>query len=62
VHSKLKETALAMCKQWAERLQQTKQKGVVYCLSKAQCKQIAEQLGCAHYHAGVDDRAERLEE
>jgi superfamily II DNA helicase RecQ len=35
---------------------------VVYCLSKPQCEQIAEQLGCAHYHAGVDDRAERLEE
>jgi superfamily II DNA helicase RecQ len=62
VHSKLEETALAMCKRWAERLQRTKQKGVVYCLSKAQCEQIAEQLGCAHYHAGVDDRAERLEE
>jgi superfamily II DNA helicase RecQ len=34
----------------------------VYCLSKPQCKQIAKQLGCAHYHAGVDNRAERLEE
>jgi superfamily II DNA helicase RecQ len=32
-----------------------KQKGVVYCLSKPQCEQIAEQLGCAHYHARVDD-------
>jgi superfamily II DNA helicase RecQ len=61
-HSKLEETALAMCKRWAVRLRQRKQKGVVYCLSKAQCERIAEQLGCAHYHAEVDDRAERLQE
>lgn len=60
--SKLEETALAMCNRWAVRLQQTKQKGVVYCLSKAQCERIAEQLGCAHYHAEVDDRAEQLQE
>jgi superfamily II DNA helicase RecQ len=38
LHSKLEDTALAMCKRWADTLQQTKQKGVVYCLSKAQCE------------------------
>jgi superfamily II DNA helicase RecQ len=59
---KLEDTALAMCKRWAEKLRQTKQKGVVYCLSKAQCERIAEELGCGHYHAEVDDRAERLQE
>jgi superfamily II DNA helicase RecQ len=34
----------------------------VVCLSKLQCKQIAKQLGCAHYHARVDDQAKQLEE
>ena len=61
LHNKLEDTALAMCKRWADTLQQTKQKGVVYCLSKAQCERIAEQLGCAYYHADVDDRAEQLQ-
>jgi superfamily II DNA helicase RecQ len=59
---KLEDTALAMCKRWAEKLRRTKQKGVVYCLSKAQCERIAKELGCAHYHAEVEDRAERLQE
>lgn len=35
---------------------------MVYCLSKAQCERIAEELECAHYHPGVVDRAERLQE
>jgi superfamily II DNA helicase RecQ len=60
--STLEETAIAICKKWAERLRQTRQKGVVYCLSKAQCEQIAEELYCAYYHADVDDRGERLQE
>ena len=37
------------------------QKGVVYCRSRTECKEIAETLGCAYYHAGVTDRQERLE-
>jgi superfamily II DNA helicase RecQ len=59
----LESTALTMCKRWAGRLQRTGQKGVVYCLSKAQSEQMAEALGCAYYHAGVDveERAERLQ-
>lgn len=61
-HSKLEEKALAMCKRWAATLRQTKQKVVVYCLSKPQCERIAEQLGCAYNHAEVDGRAERLQE
>jgi superfamily II DNA helicase RecQ len=59
---KLQDTALFMCKRWAERLQRSRQKGVVYCKSKPQCEAIAEELGCAHYHADVVDRGDRLQE
>jgi len=59
---KLEDTALVVCKRWAEKLGQTGQKGVVYCLSKAQCEWIAEEVGCAHYHADVEERGERLQE
>jgi superfamily II DNA helicase RecQ len=58
---KLEETALFMCRRWAEKLQRSRQKGVVYCKSKAQCELLATELGCAHYHADVVDRAERLQ-
>jgi superfamily II DNA helicase RecQ len=30
-------------------------KGVVYYHSKAQCKEIAEELDCSYYHARVVD-------
>jgi superfamily II DNA helicase RecQ len=43
------------------RLKGKRQRGIVYCCSKAQCEAIAEALGCGHYYAGVVDRAERLE-
>ena len=43
-------------------MQQSGQKGVVYCKSKVQCKQLATELGCRHYHAGVVDRADQLQE
>ena len=59
---KLEETALFMCKRWAEKLQRSGQKGVVYCKSKVQCERLATELGCGHYHAGVVDRADRLQE
>jgi superfamily II DNA helicase RecQ len=59
---KLEETALAMCKRWAKRLQRTQEKGVVYCRSKAQCERIAKELDCIYYHAEVEDRAEQLAE
>jgi hypothetical protein len=35
-------------------------KGVIYCCSKEQCEEVAAELSCAYYHAGVVDRAERL--
>ena len=59
--SKLEETAVAMCKRWVEKLRRTGQKGVVYCLSKAQCERMAYELDCFYYHAQVEDRAERLQ-
>jgi superfamily II DNA helicase RecQ len=34
---------------------------VVYCRSKTQCEELAEELGCAYYHAGIPDRTERLQ-
>ena len=60
----LEDTALLMCERWAARLRRTGQKGVVYCLSKAQSERMADELGCAYYHAGMDadERAERLQE
>ncbi|KAL1640171.1 hypothetical protein SLS61_010262, partial [Didymella pomorum] len=50
---KLEETALFMCKRWAEKLRQSGQKGVVYCKSKKQCEKVAKELGCAHYPRAV---------
>jgi superfamily II DNA helicase RecQ len=56
-------TALAMSRRWAARLRRTGQKGVVYCLGKEQSDRLAEALGCAYYHAEVEEeeRAERLQ-
>lgn len=33
----------------------------MYCCSRPQCEEIANELGCAYYHAGVVDRAEWLD-
>ena len=60
--NKLKEIAMFMCKQQAEKLQQSRQKGVVYCKSKKQCKKLAKKLRCAYYHADVVDQADQLQE
>jgi superfamily II DNA helicase RecQ len=59
----LESTALTICKRWAARLRRTGQKGVVYYLSKGQSEQIAKELGCTYYHAGVEaeERAKRLQ-
>ena len=35
-------------------------KGVVYCRSRKQCEDLAEELRCAYYHAGAVDNEERL--
>ncbi|KAF2624455.1 P-loop containing nucleoside triphosphate hydrolase protein [Macroventuria anomochaeta] len=57
-----KEMALMMCRQQQQQLREKGLKGVVYCHSKAVCEQMAEMLECTHYHAGMPDRAERLEQ
>ncbi len=58
----LEDTALVVCKRQVEKLRQTEQKRVVYCLSKAQCKQIAKKVSYAYYYANVEKREERLQE
>ncbi|KAF1934618.1 P-loop containing nucleoside triphosphate hydrolase protein, partial [Clathrospora elynae] len=45
-----------------QRLREQREKGVVYCHSKAQCEGIAKELGCGYYHAGVVDQADRLKQ
>jgi len=54
------ETAIAICRRQQRWLSRGK-KGVIYCCSKAQCEDIAAELDCGYYHAGIVDRAERLE-
>lgn len=58
VPGKARETALAVCGRQGARLDGMK--GVVYCRTKAQCEDIAGELDCPYYHAGVVDREERL--
>lgn len=53
--------ALALCRRQQERLREGKKKGIIYCHTKAICVEMAEELDCAYYHAGVIDRAERLQ-
>jgi superfamily II DNA helicase RecQ len=54
------EMAVATCRR-QQRWLDCGRKGVIYCCSKEQCEEIAAELDCAYYHAGVVDRAERLE-
>ncbi|CAO2655088.1 Nn.00g101520.m01.CDS01, partial [Neocucurbitaria sp. VM-36] len=55
------DTAIEMSRRRQEQLRKKGEKGVVYCRSKRQCEELAEALGCAYYHAGVPDRAERVQ-
>lgn len=57
----LEQEALDVCRRQQEHLLRSQQKGVVYCLSRVQCEEMAATLDCAHYHAGEVDRAARLE-
>jgi superfamily II DNA helicase RecQ len=57
----LEAEALRICQRQLHHLQQRGERGVVYSLSKVFCEELAQQLSCHHYHAGVHDRAERLE-
>lgn len=56
---KLVETAVDICRRQLRKL--VGRKGVVYCRSRAQCEEMAEELGCGHYHAGSVDKEERLQ-
>lgn len=58
---KAMETALATSRRQMQALRNGK-RGVIYCRAKAQCEELADALQCACYHAGVHDRAERLEQ
>jgi superfamily II DNA helicase RecQ len=55
------EVGIAMGKRQVQGLQRKGQRGVVYCKSRQQCEEVAKALGCAHYHAGLVDRSEKLE-
>jgi len=55
----LMKTALEVC--WRMKRRVGSQKGVIYCRGRQQCEDMATQLGCAHYHAGSVDKAERLQ-
>lgn len=53
--------AVDICRRQQQRLANGGLRAVVYCTSKAQCEELARELGCAYYHAAAADRAERLE-
>jgi superfamily II DNA helicase RecQ len=57
----LEKEASRICQRQLHHLVQRGERGVVYSLSRDFCMSLAEQLQCHHYHAGVHDRAERLE-
>jgi superfamily II DNA helicase RecQ len=53
------ETAVQICRRQRSRMQG--QKGVIYCRSRAQCEEMAEELECGFYHAGFIDKEDDLE-
>jgi len=55
---KIEETALAIYKRQAQRLDSIK--GVVYCRSREQYKEMARLLECAYYYTRLVNREERL--
>ena len=58
--SKLITTAVQICQRQVSCLRSSK--GVVYCRSRDQCEEMAQNLGCGFYHAGMDaeDRADQV--
>jgi superfamily II DNA helicase RecQ len=58
---KLEDVSLTICQREMRRLLKDSQRGVVYCLSKPRCKELADILGCPYYHADVPDRNEPIE-
>ena len=58
--SELIETAVRICTKQRDRMEG--QKGVVYCRSRAQCEEVAEELGCDYYHAAYLDKEADLDQ
>ncbi|KAK3617520.1 hypothetical protein LTR56_024514 [Elasticomyces elasticus] len=52
------EQTIELCRRTKAHL--GRRKGVVYCRSRNQCEQLAQELECAYYHAGAVDNQERL--
>jgi superfamily II DNA/RNA helicase len=55
---KLERRVMEICHSWTRASPNSK--GVVYCRSRAQCETLADELGCAYYHAEADGREERI--
>jgi superfamily II DNA or RNA helicase len=55
---KLEETTVGVCRRMQKHVGH--RKGVVYCRSIDQCKEMAKELGCAYYHGGSVDNEEKL--
>ncbi|KAH0352647.1 hypothetical protein KCU83_g3356, partial [Aureobasidium melanogenum] len=55
---KLEETTISTCKRMQKHI--GRNKGVVYCRSIDQCKEIAKELDCAYYHGGSMDNEDKL--
>ena len=54
------ENAVSICMRQQRRMEG--QKGVIYCRSRRQCEQVAEELECGYYHAGYLDKEDDLDE
>ena len=54
------ENAVSICLRQLRRMEG--QKGVIYCRSRKQCEQVAEELECGYYHAGYLDKEIDLEQ
>jgi len=57
---RLLEEAIEVCSKQLARLQH-KSKMVVYCRSKAECKELAEALGCNYFFSGSPENADVIE-
>jgi superfamily II DNA helicase RecQ len=55
----VEDEAVALCRRMQKHLGW--KKGVVYNRSRVQCERVAQELGCAYYHAGAVDNEERLQ-
>ncbi|CAD0051472.1 unnamed protein product [Aureobasidium pullulans] len=54
----LEETTIGTCKRMQKHI--GRNKGVIYCRSIDQCKDMAKELGCAYYHGGSIDNEDKL--